>query len=303
MSDMSQAERAEKYGGHKGLRRSQLASKSSTSLSQPLDSMFTLQSPLPAEVDWRTKGVVTAVKDQGHCGSCWAFAATATLESHVAINTGILADLSPQQLVSCSTNPQHCGGVGGCQGSVPELAFDYIQANGLASEWTYPYNSYSGASNGQCVYNATGATPPAAHLSGHVKLPANNATAVMQALATMGPLAVNVAASPWHNYESGVYDGCDFNQNIDINHVVVLVGYGTDAASGNDYWFIRNSWSPMWGEKGYIRLLRHSLEKTVCGVDSTPLDGVGCEGGAAQDEVCGQCGVLFDVSYPTGAST
>jgi len=303
MSDLSPEERATKFGSHKALLRAQrdgVAITDSKPLSLPAAVRSMPKDQLPAEVDWRTKGVATAVKDQGHCGSCWAFASTATLESHVAINTGVLADLSPQQLVSCAANPQHCGGTGGCQGSVPELAFDYIQKNGMTSEWLYPYNSYTGASNGECVYNTT-STPPAAFLTGHVKLTANSVTEVMQAVATQGPLAVNVAATPWMSYESGVFDGCDFNKNIDINHVVVLMGYGTDAATGKDYWLIRNSWSPMWGEKGYIRLLRHSEEQKQCGTDSTPLDGVGCDGGSTSDTVCGQCGVLFDTSYPTGA--
>ncbi len=304
MTDMSADERATKFGGHKALLRAQrsgVALTDSKPLSLPPHVRSIPRDQLPAEVDWRTKGVATAVKDQGHCGSCWAFASTATLESHVAINTGILADLSPQQLVSCAANPQHCGGTGGCHGSVPELAFDYIQKHGMTSEWLYPYNSYTGASDGECVYNTT-STPPAAHLTGYVKLTANSVTEVMQAVATQGPLAVNVAATPWFHYESGVFDGCDFNENIDINHVVVLMGYGTDAATGKDYWLIRNSWSPMWGEKGYIRLLRNSEDSKQCGTDSTPLDGVGCEGGSAKDTVCGQCGVLFDTSYPTGAS-
>ena len=104
---------------------------------------------LPTSVDWRTAGVVTPVKNQGQCGSCWAFATTATVESHIALETGLLFSLSPQQLVACAPNTDHCGGVGGCMGSIPELAYDYlIGAGGYAEEWSFPYISYNGATNG-----------------------------------------------------------------------------------------------------------------------------------------------------------
>merc|ERR1712179_238987 len=94
--------------------------------------------------------------------------------------------------------------------------------------------------------------------------------------------------------------GCSFDENIALNHAVQLVGYGTDPSEG-DYWLVRNSWGPSWGEGGYIRLQRQA--EAQCGVDSTPMSGTACVGGPGNDEqyVCGQCGVLFDVSYPLGA--
>ncbi len=252
---------------------------------------------LPESVDWREKGVVTAVKNQGSCGSCWAFATTATVESHVALETGLLFDLSPQQLVSCAPNDDHCGGVGGCMGSIPEVAMDYlISAGGFAEEWSLPYISYTGETNGTCP--DADALQIKAGISGYVKLEENNAADVMAAVAEIGPLAVNVDASTWHLYESGVFDACEYS-SMDINHVVVLVGYGTDEDTGEDYWLIRNSWSPTFGEAGYIRLKRDPVDSTECGVDDTPMDGTGCEGSPIQYP-CGQCGVVFDVSYPTG---
>ena len=93
---------------------------------------------LPSSVDWREKGVVTPIKNQGHCGSCWTFSATETLESHVAIATGYLFTLSEQQFVSCVENPEECGGTGGCEGATMEMAFQYAMDNGLTTEWTYP---------------------------------------------------------------------------------------------------------------------------------------------------------------------
>ncbi|GMI59682.1 hypothetical protein ScalyP_jg11878 [Parmales sp. scaly parma] len=250
---------------------------------------------LPAEWDWRNKGVMSPVKNQGHCGSCWAFATTATVESHVAIETGLLFELSEQQLVSCAPNEDHCGGLGGCMGSIPELAYDYlIGAGGYAEEWSYPYISYQGDTNGTCAE----APELKAGIGGYVKLPENDAASVMSALVNVGPLAINVDASTWHNYEGGVFEGCSFDEDMDLDHVVVLVGYGTDDKLGN-YWTVRNSWSPTWGEEGYIRLRRDPVDSTPCGVDPTPQDGTGCDGDGTQYP-CGQCGVVFDVSYPTG---
>ncbi|KAL4440956.1 hypothetical protein ABPG74_009369 [Tetrahymena malaccensis] len=250
---------------------------------------------LPVNVDWREKGVVTPVKDQGHCGSCWAFASTATIESYAAINSGQLKTLSTQQLVSCVPNPYQCGGTGGCNGAISELAFNYVQLYGLTSEFKYPYQSYVSGVTGNCTFDSTKQTPEVA-LDGYVKLQANDYDAVLYALANIGPLAVAVDASQWHSYQSGVFNGCDYSQNIDVNHVVVLVGYGTDPKLG-DYWLIRNSWGTKFGENGYIRLARES--KVTCGTDYTPLDGQACAGQNVPTKVCGQCGVAYDAAYPT----
>jgi cathepsin L len=97
-----------------------------------------LPADLPASVDWRDKGVVTSVKNQGHCGSCWTFAATEALESHIAIETGLLFTLSEQEFASCVENPDECGGTGGCEGATMELAYQYAVDNGLVTEWTTP---------------------------------------------------------------------------------------------------------------------------------------------------------------------
>lgn len=255
---------------------------------------------LPTEVNWWTQNVVTAVKDQGRCGSCWAHAATETLESHVAINSGELYVLSTQQLVSCSPNSHDCGGWGGCAGSTAELAYTYLtNIGGQVQEWSFPYVSYMGTTNGTCTWNNSGDDlPPTVSIDGFVKLTSNNATAVMTALANVGPLAVNVAAAAWMDYESGIYDGCGYD-NVEIDHVVELVGYGSE--DGQDYWLIRNSWSAGWGEAGFIRLKRNPADATPCGPDNAPHDGTGCLPGPSSVKVCGTCGVLYDASYPLNA--
>merc|ERR1711979_46191 len=104
----------------------------------------------------------------------------------------------------------------------------------------------------------------------------------MEALANVGPLAVNVEADTWHDYEGGVFDGCTNRSNIAVDHVVQLVGYGTDV-KGGDYCTVRNSWDVTWGEAGYIRLKRR--ESPECGVDIAPLDGTGCDGGPPEQYV------------------
>ena len=251
----------------------------------------------PASVDLRNRlpSILTAVKDQGQCGSCWAHGSTEQMESYWAIATGNLFVLSQQQVTACAPNPQDCGGFGGCQGSTAELAFEYVINNGLTQEWQYPYTAYSGTTG-----NCTVGQQSWIKLSGYTKLLQNDQAAVMDALAQVGPLAVNVDASSWSDYESGIFNGCDFANNITIDHVVQLVGYGTDVDLKLDYWIVRNSWSPFYGENGFIRVLRTATP--ACGWDVNPQDGTGCNGGPAQLWTCGMCGILYDTSYPLTVS-
>ncbi len=248
---------------------------------------------LPPSVDLRNRlpSILTAVKDQGQCGSCWAHGSTETMESYWAMATNNLFVLSQQQVTACAPNPQDCGGFGGCQGSTAELAYEYVIGAGLTQEWEYPYTAYYGTT-GNCSKNM----PAAIQLSGYTKLPTNDQGSVMDALAHTGPLAINVDASSWSDYESGVFSGCNYAQNISIDHVVQLVGYGTDSDLKVDYWIVRNSWSPSYGEHGYIRVLRTATPE--CGWDVNPQDGTGCNGGPPQLWTCGMCGILFDTSYP-----
>jgi len=285
-SDMTDAEFSLQYlGGYKPIA---LPSTGNLNIPTPKD--------LPASVDWRDAS--TPVKDQGQCGSCWAFAATEVIESHVKISTGSLPILSPQQMTSCTPNPLTCGGSGGCTGSICELGFNYIQLFGHVTEEDYPYISGSTMDSEECMYDIS-SMKPVAGLTGYNTLPSNDQEAIMTTLATVGPLAVGVAASAWSSYGGGVFEGTDFDANIGLNHAVVLTGYGTDEVEG-DYWMIRNSWGEGWGENGYIRLRRTA--EPQCGVNSTP-EGGACEGGPGNDPqtVCGECGLLYTASYPLGA--
>merc|ERR1712203_519230 len=253
-SDLTQAEfEAQMTGGYKKMPQSGAAVPAATTFKAKS------RSELPDSVDWRDQGAVSEVKNQGQCGSCWAFCTTEMIESYAAIETGTLPELSAQQVTACTPNPLSCGGTGGCYGSIPQLGYTYIQLFGHASESDYPYTSGSTTETGDCVYDFTN-TAPVVGITGYNTLAPNDQDAVMQ-------------------------------------H---LVGYGTDAAEG-DYWIVRNSWGSGWGEGGYIRLARDA--EAQCGTDSTPMDGTACVGGPGNDEqhVCGQCGVLFDVSWPLGA--
>mmetsp|Transcript_82218 Transcript_82218/g.206897 ORF Transcript_82218/g.206897 Transcript_82218/m.206897 type:complete len:361 (-) Transcript_82218:490-1572(-) len=252
---------------------------------------------LPEQFDWRDRrpSVVTAVKNQGSCGSCWAFAATAVMESAIALATDTLYELSPQQLTSCVPNPQECGGSGGCMGATAQLAFNYTAKHGLTSLWTWPYTSGIWRSDGEC-YDAVGKKRAVAGISGYHQLPQNDAQALMEAV-LVNPVSVSVAASSWGWYSSGIFDGCSTERPI-INHAVVLMGYGEE--EGVHYWLVRNSWGPSWGEKGYIRVHRFPKDEP-CGTDDEPLDGYSCKSNPPDSiRACGMCGILSDSAYPTG---
>lgn len=238
----------------------------------------------PDSVDWRTANVMTPVKDQGQCGSCWAFATTETVESHYAMESGVLVELAPQAFVSCMANPNSCGGQGGCQGAIAEIAFDYAADSGLPLASDYAYT----ASNSACQ-----AFTPAVKVDGYVKLPANDADALETALATVGPVAVSVAAGQFYLYGGGIFTGCTGTTGTIVDHAVQAVGYS------QDYWLIRNSWGPRWGEGGYIRLSR--AEDNTIATDPEPADGFNCIPYPASIQVAGQCAVLSDSAYPTGA--
>ena len=240
----------------------------------------------------------TPVKNQKSCGSCWPFASTEVLESHATIAAGKGSTppvLAPQALVSCVQNPKHCGGSGGCEGATAELAFNYSSVRGMATEADWPY----AARDTPCrAYTA------AVVNSGFVKLPRNDAAALETALATVGPVAVTVAAN-WMSYGGGIFSGgCKvpirWKRDVcNLDHGVVAVGYTPDC------WLIRNSWGAAWGESGYIRLTRQNDNATF--VDLDPRDGVACEPWPhykndtyKHQYPMGESGVLFDTAYPTG---
>mmetsp|Transcript_62489 Transcript_62489/g.183186 ORF Transcript_62489/g.183186 Transcript_62489/m.183186 type:complete len:399 (-) Transcript_62489:26-1222(-) len=289
-ADLTPDELRRHLGYNKAMRRREAPALSRAPLAEPQE-----EAP-PESVDWREEGVLGPVKSQGQCGSCWAFAATAAIESNIAIETGVLLSLSPQQLTSCAPNPRQCGGSGGCTGSTPELGYEYVVKAGIHEIWDYPYQSgVSGHSEG--CSNETMLRVPRAGILNFETLPRNDAAALMEAIAFSGPVAVSVDAGPWFMYHEGVFDGCN-HEAPDINHAVLLVGYGQE--NGTKYWIIQNSWGPLWGEFGFIRLKR--FDEEPCGIDPKPFDGFACkaEGPNQTITACGTCGVLSDSSHPMG---
>lgn len=207
---------------------------------------------LPLTVDWRKKGLVTEVKKQGHCGSCWAFSAAGALEGQLKKSTGVLMSLSTQNLVDCSNTY----GNRGCEGGFMSYAFKYVIKNqGIAADASYPYNGKPG----HCKYNPEFR---AANCTGYTFLPKGDENALKVAVATVGPISVAIDASKpkFVFYKSGVYK--DKTCTHSVNHGVLVVGYGTK--NGQDYWLVKNSWGIKYGDAGYIKMARN--RKNQCGI-------------------------------------
>lgn len=207
---------------------------------------------LPTTVDWRTKGYVTPVKNQKQCGSCWAFSTTGVIEGQYFKKHRKLISLSEQQLVDCSRDFRNMG----CRGGLPSNAYDYIKsAGGIELERDYPYY----ARDMQCKFNKMRVA--AKVKGGRRVLP--HEYSLQDAVAKVGPISVGIDASqPSFRHYSGttIYDEPNCTQNLD--HAVLVVGYGTE--NGRDYWLVKNSWGPSWGLNGYIKMSRN--KNNQCGI-------------------------------------
>jgi C1A family cysteine protease len=209
---------------------------------------------LPTSVDWRTKGAVTPVKDQGQCGSCWAFGSTGALEGLHFLTKGSLVSFSEQQLVDCSRSFGNLG----CSGGLENDAYNYVKQYGIEPESVYPYT----AKNGKCSYSASQVV---FKNTGYTEIAAQDNAGIAAAVANQ-PVNIGIEAdqSVFQLYTSGVFNSKSCGTNID--HAVLAVGYGTDATQG-DYWIIKNSWGTSWGEQGYIRMAKVSTKSPgVCGL-------------------------------------
>ncbi|XP_014509925.1 cysteine proteinase COT44 [Vigna radiata var. radiata] len=216
---------------------------------------------LPVHVDWRLKGALAPIKDQGSCGSCWAFSTVATVEAINNIVTGKFVSLSEQELVECDREYNE-----GCNGGLMDYAFQFIIKNGgIDTEEDYPYKGRDG------TCDLTKKKAKVVQIDDYEDVPSYDENALKKAVAHQ-PVSVAIEASgrALQLYQSGVFTGkCGTN----LDHGVVVVGYGSE--NGVDYWLVRNSWGSGWGEDGYFKMERNVRSSST-----------------------GKCGIAMEASYP-----
>ncbi|KAJ0260534.1 Cysteine protease RD19A [Hirschfeldia incana] len=220
---------------------------------------------LPEDLDWRERGAVTPVKNQGSCGSCWSFSTTGALEGAHFLATGQLVSLSEQQLVDCDheCDPEQEGSCdSGCNGGLMNSAFEYtLKTGGLMREEDYPY---TGTDGGTCKLDKSKIVASVSNFS----VVSTSEDQIAANLVKNGPLAVALNAAYMQTYIGGV--SCPYICSKRLNHGVLLVGYGSAGFSQarfkeKPYWIIKNSWGETWGENGFYKLCKG---RNVCGIDS-----------------------------------
>jgi cathepsin L len=216
---------------------------------QPTSLSFLEDTKVADSLDWRAKGKVSPIKDQGQCGSCWAFSTTGFMESQLLMSNQDLVTFSEQQLVDCDTQY----GDNGCNGGLQQNAFNYITDKGIMSDAHYRYSAY----RSYCEYKSS----EAKHTVKNIKCHENAKVAdIKKYLNQVGPMAIALDATDFQYYDSGILE-C-YNDQLD--HAVLLVGYGSE--NGEDYWIVKNSWGQNWGESGFVRVSQKSGSNCAIGV-------------------------------------
>jgi hypothetical protein len=196
--------------------------------------------PVPNDIDWREKQAVSPIKNQGACGSCWAFGTTGALESANKIKTGQMVLLSEQQLVDCAGS----SGNQGCNGGLPSSAYNWIRQNGICSAADYPYTARDGSCKKTCK--------PVVRITGFTNV--GKTEAAHTAAVTNQPLSIGIDATQLKNYKSGIFQGpC----GTSLNHAVLTIGFNAEA------FILKNSWGTSFGEQGFFRFARN---KNLCGM-------------------------------------
>ena len=215
----------------------------------------------PSTMDWRSKGAVTSVKNQGQCGSCWTLSSTGAIEGAWAISKGALINLSEQELVDCAGLKY---GSNGCNGGQMEGAFKFVIENGQCDLSSYPYTAVDGTCQ-KCT--------SVVHMSSCSDVKPNDQVSLKGAVAQQ-PVSIAIEADTkyFQSYSGGILTSSSCGTNLD--HGVLIVGYGED--NGQKYWLVKNSWGTTWGDKGYVKIARS---------DSTDDAGI--------------CGIAMDPSFPS----
>jgi len=223
---------------------------------------FSSGSSVASSIDWTTKNALSSVKDQGQCGSCWAFSATGAAEGAWAVSTGKLLDLSEQQLVDCATGIVY--GSYGCKGGEMTGAFKYMIGNGQCNDAAYPYTSGTTQSGGRCKSCSS-----AVKFSSCSEVASNDQISLKVAVSKQ-PVSVAIEADTryFQSYSGGIITSTTCGTNLD--HGVLVVGYGEE--SGQKYWLVKNSWGSDWGINGYVKILRSEStnDSGICGIAMTP---------------------------------
>ena len=228
----------------------------------------------PDHVDWRELNMVTPVKNQGMCGSCWTFSTIGSIESAWAIAGNPLVSLSEEQIKDCSWgyfDVFHKQSNQGCNGGLITPAFNYILEIGgkLVNQKDYPYvpQDLSRPAPHGCRFNTTEEMPVAAVMRGYMNVVSGSEDSLMDAIANYGPVSVAVNAEKFRFYQSGVMGAVNCPGDFDsLNHGVVAVGYGE--IEGKSVYYIKNSWGPDWGDRGYMYMERTEDNKNICGIAS-----------------------------------
>eukprot|EP01133_Synstelium_polycarpum_P007920 gene7920-9301_t len=217
---------------------------------------------IPSAFDWRTKGAVTPVKNQGQCGSCWSFSTTGNVEGQWFLAGNTMVGLSEQNLVDCDhecmeyENQQSCDA--GCDGGLTPNAYEYIiKTGGIDTEASYAYT----AADGKCAFTANNI---GAKISNWTYV-SQNETQMAAYLVANGPLSIAADAEEWQFYIGGVFD---LPCGKTLDHGILIVGYGAETnvfGHLKPYWIVKNSWGATWGEQGYLKVLRGAGE---CGLNT-----------------------------------
>lgn len=210
---------------------------------------------LPDSVDWRSKGIVLPIENQGECGSCWAFSAICSVEGIYAQRTGKLISLSKQELVDCSPNSE------GCDGGDYEDAFEYITFYGISSEQSYPYE----AEDGDCQLEDK---TKVVQIDGYYEVTKNDEKVLQKSVSDqIISVSIKANSTEFKLYTSGIFNG---KCGDELDHSINIIGYGSE--DNVDYWLVRNSWGTEWGEDGYIRIIRNSKNREGhCGIAIEPF--------------------------------